>query len=138
MNHRFLPTRREWIVLAIMVVIICLMFLIGSPVEAREYPCEVMRVVDGDTVDVQVDMGLGIHKIERVRLLGVWAKERNENGGPEATRKLAELLQCSTTLILRTNADKRDKYGRLLGEILCGDTNINHQLQPTIDNGPEE
>lgn len=94
---------------------------------ARDYPVTVTRVVDGDTVDVQIDLGLGVSKSERVRLTDVFAAERNEAGGREATDRLAAALRCAVAggLTLRTDRDGRDKYGRLLGQFWCGDRNLN-------------
>jgi micrococcal nuclease len=43
-----------------------------------EYNCEVKRVVDGDTVDVVIDLGFSIHYASRVRLYGIDTPESHE------------------------------------------------------------
>jgi hypothetical protein len=67
--------------------------------------------------------------------LDVYAAEQNEPDGPAATGRLLILTECAKGLTLRTDGDKRDKYGRLLGILLCGDRNINETL--TRDRAPQ-
>jgi len=104
------------------------------PVAARDYPVEVVRVVDGDTVDVSVDLGLGVTKAERVRLVGVYAAELHESGGDAAREYLVLALRCpaGSVLTLRTDHDSRDKYGRLLGVFMCGAENVNERVDKNL------
>lgn len=95
-----------------------------------EYRCKVVKVVDGDTVDCDIDLGLWTRRQERVRLLGINAPEVT---GPEAERgKLATTaLQAKVvgkTLTVKTVLDKGDKYGRLLGVFYDGDENLNEWM----------
>ena len=109
------------------VMILAVVIALASVAVARDYPVTVVRVVDGDTVDVVVDLGLGVSKAERVRLVGVFAPERGETGSKETAERLAAALRCPVAggLTLRTTQDSRDKYGRLLGRFLCGEVDIN-------------
>lgn len=88
------------------------------------YKCSLQRVVDGDTVDLDVDTGFGIHFNMRVRLYGFNAPERRKPGGPEATAHLILLLQgnpakevvlASKELFFESIRDRKGKYGRYLG-----------------------
>ncbi|MBI2710634.1 MAG: thermonuclease family protein [Actinobacteria bacterium] len=78
----------------------------------------VVRVVDGDTVDVRLARGQ-----ERVRLLGVDTPETVKPGtpvqcwGPEASRHTKALLPAGTRVRLVRDAEVRDRYGRLLAYV---------------------
>lgn len=74
-----------------------------------------MRAVDGDTIEVLLDHGMNIHSTQRVRLLDVWAPERNELGGKECTQEATRWLgSCTGTwpLLVHTVKDRRtfDRY----------------------------
>lgn len=91
-----------------------------------EYNCNIMRVVDGDTVDVDIDLGFGIWmRNERVRLHGIDTPEsrtrdlREKFYGKYAASYLAEKLGASS--ILRTQKDRAGKFGRVLGEFVVYD-----------------
>lgn len=87
-----------------------------APTEGR-----VTRVVDGDTFEICIDGGEGVTWKERVRIWGLWAAERNEEGGAEATAALCIRLHEGTRVRLEypeRNKDGstrwRDNFGRLL------------------------
>ena len=87
-----------------------------------EYKCKVTRVVDGDTVDIDIDLGFGVwlHK-ERVRLYGIDTPESRTRDKEEKVYGLAakEYLKGKLkigTPLLRTFKDGVGKYGRILGE----------------------
>jgi micrococcal nuclease len=91
-----------------------------------EYNCNVVRVVDGDTVDVDIDLGFGIWiRNERVRLYGIDTPEsrtrdlREKFYGKYAGSYLAEKL--GESCILRTKKDRAGKFGRVLGEFVVYD-----------------
>jgi micrococcal nuclease len=83
-----------------------------------EYNCTIQRVVDGDTVIVDLDLGFDVHKIEHVRLARINSPELKTEEG-----KLAKSFVKGFTgreAVIRTS--KTDKYGRYIGEIiLTGD-----------------
>jgi micrococcal nuclease len=95
-----------------------------------EYHANLVRVVDGDTVDVRLDLGLGIYKNERLRLHGIDAPEKRGEErveGIEATRHLELLLKGP--LLVQTIKDKKGKYGRYLAVIYDQEgVNINSQM----------
>jgi micrococcal nuclease len=74
-----------------------------------------VRVVDGDTVEVQVD-----HRAETARLLGIDTPETVDPDapvgcfGPEASARTKELLPAGTAVRMARDVEARDRYGRLL------------------------
>jgi micrococcal nuclease len=82
------------------------------------YKASLIRVVDGDTVDLIIDLGFDTLRKERFRLYGIDAPEMNTLAGKAAKAWLWEALQpleaiYVQTIQLETKA-KRDKYGRFL------------------------
>ena len=82
------------------------------------YKAELIRVVDGDTVDLIIDLGFDTSRKERFRLYGIDAPELNTAKGKDSKKWLWDTLQpveaiCVQTVQLETKA-KRDKYGRFL------------------------
>lgn len=91
---------------------------------------EIIRVVDGDTVDVLIDLGFGITKKERVRIAGIDAPEtrtkdlEEKRFGYEAKSFLESYL-TEDLIIIKT--EKEGKYGRILGWLYVNDlkTSVN-------------
>lgn len=80
-----------------------------------------VRVVDGDTVDVELDVGFHGRRVERVRLLGVDCPERGQPGWHEATAYVADWLVGAGGRSLGTDAwtlvvetEQSDAFGRYL------------------------
>jgi endonuclease YncB( thermonuclease family) len=86
-----------------------------------QYPIDVVYVVDGDTCDADIYMGLGmVMKNQRIRLLGCDAWERNINRQKwEEAKSVAEDFLNTNTLILVTDG-RRESFGRILGNIKNG------------------
>ena len=102
-----------------------------------EYRFDLDRVVDGDTIDVNLDLGFDVVlKKQRIRLHGLntpASRTRDleeKQYGLAAKARLKELLENGETLSLRTAIDKkaRGKYGRILGTIYADGINLNQQL----------
>ena len=102
---------------------------------------EINRVVDGDTIDVTIDLGFDLFKKERVRVAGVDTPEKRTRDleekelGIEATNWLKEKLDGAISgdddLVIRTElVGGMGKYGRLLGWLYVGDsgTSLNEQM----------
>jgi micrococcal nuclease len=84
-----------------------------------EYSARVIRVLDGDTVDVEIDLGLDIATHARIRLAGLNAAEMSTPSGEPARKHLEELLAAAgSPVTIRTQKDRREKYGRYLGTFL--------------------
>ena len=96
-----------------------------------EYRARVIKVVDGDKVDVDIDLGFGVWlKDERVRIMGIDTPESRTRDkvekkfGLAAKARLKELL--GATPILKTQVgkggeDMKGKFGRILGDFLTED-----------------
>jgi micrococcal nuclease len=92
-----------------------------------EYTARLIRIVDGDTVELDIDLGFDVHQRHAVRLAGVNAPEHNTPDGAAATAWLTQALG-NHPLVIRTHKDQAEKYGRYLATIWVGDTNINDAL----------
>ena len=92
-----------------------------------EYRAKVEKVVDGDTMDLSIDLGFDIHYASRVRLLGIDTPESRTRDLEEKKRGLAakdrvlELCPVGSSVILKTSKDGKGKFGRILGSIYPGD-----------------
>ena len=91
-----------------------------------EYNCEVTRVVDGDTLDVIIDLGFDISYSSRVRLYGIDTPESRTRDKDEKARGIMSKEFLKTWLekgqvVIRTKKDKKGKFGRILGEMLVDD-----------------
>ena len=110
------------------------------------YNAEVTRVVDGDTVDAFIDLGFDLHSKQRIRLFGINTPECRTRDKEEKVRGLAakarlkELLkENKNKCVVRTQLDKKGKYGRLLGILYVDTVNSGTQLdtatlEPTTTN----
>ena len=96
---------------------------------------KINRVVDGDTIDVTIDLGFDLFKKERVRVAGVDTPEKRTRNleekelGIHATnwlkKQLEDTIAGDEELIIRTELKGGvGKYGRLLGWLYIGDNNI--------------
>lgn len=96
---------------------------------------EVARVIDGDTIDVVIDLGFDLYKKERVRIAGVDTPEKRTRDleekklGTDATNWLKDQLDSAISgeddLVIRTELDGGfGKYGRLLGWLYIGDETV--------------
>ena len=100
-----------------------------------EYSCTVTKVVDGDTVDVVLDLGFSILHKCRVRLYGIDTPEsrtRNKDEkirGKLASKFLQDAIDNGKEVVLRSKLkDSKGKYGRVLGEIIVDSININQSM----------
>ena len=99
------------------------------------YKATVVRVVDGDTVDLEIDLGMNVFVKERIRLArintpetyGVKKDSEEYKAGMKAKKRLEELV-LGKEIALETVKDKKGKYGRLLAEIFLDKENINQLL----------
>ena len=83
---------------------------------------QILKVVDGDTIDVVIDLGFDISFTSRVRLAGIDSPEsrttdaREKILGVEVKEYLKKALEGATDIVIRTEkADSSEKYGRILG-----------------------
>ena len=102
-----------------------------------DYRCKVTRVVDGDTIDVNLDLGFNIWHQARVRMLGIDTPEKRTRNKAEkilglaSTARLKELLKGNQIEI--ECSKEKGKFGRVLGIVWATDKagdriNCNNQL----------
>ena len=89
-----------------------------------EYKVKVIEVVDGDTVDVAIDLGFDIFTNKRIRLSGIDCPESRTTNlhekklGTEAKEYLKHLIGNASNVVVKTLAtDTYEKYGRVLGQL---------------------
>ena len=97
------------------------------------YKVEVTRVVDGDTVDVDVDLGFGmVYKKQRVRMMGIDTPESRTRNLEEkfyGKASKANLIKILDGKEIQMVSHDKGKFGRILGELFIGDSkySINQQ-----------
>ena len=89
-----------------------------------EYKCKVVHIVDGDTVDVDIDLGFGVWlKKERIRMFGIDTPEsrtrdlEEKKYGNAAKEFIIGMLDDEGGIVLKTRKDIEGNYGRILGEL---------------------
>lgn len=99
-----------------------------------EYRCKILRVVDGDTVDVDLDLGFKIVlSKERVRIAGIDTPEsrtrdlEEKKFGLASKERLKQLL--GKTAVVRTmKPDSKEKFGRILGDFIVNGKSVSEIL----------
>ena len=108
-----------------------------------EYRCKVIKVVDGDTVDVDIDLGFGVVLTdERVRVMGIDTPESRTSDkvedvfGEAAKARVKELLKGNNavlkTEVNKSGEDMKGKFGRILGDFWIEDYNGERTLMTEI------
>ena len=100
-----------------------------------EYRAKIVRVIDGDTVEAEVQLGFQVSLRTTFRLFGIDAPETRGVERPLgllATQYLqqaiSELTNGTNALTIRTHQDRTGKYGRYLAELWVGEINLNEAL----------
>lgn len=121
--------------------------LVASPAAAQDgptepaylYRAEVTRVVDGDTIDVDIDLGFYTWlKSQRIRMVGIDAPEtrgKERPDGLEAKAFLADLIEGKEIIIRtykgRDGGDEKGKWGRWLGRVYINGLDVNQHMIET-------
>ena len=92
------------------------------------YKVYVTKIVDGDTVDVDIDLGFGmIYKKQRVRMMGIDTPESRTRDleekfyGKASKANLVKILEGKEVQLV---SHDKGKFGRILGELFIGDSNF--------------
>ena len=99
-----------------------------------EYSCKLIKVIDGDTIDVDIDLGFGVWlRKQRIRLYGIDTPESRTRDLEEKKYGLAAkafLVKWTGAgeLTIKTHKDAKGKFGRILGELWTFKTNINQKM----------
>ena len=102
-----------------------------------KYNAKLIRVIDGSTIDANIDLGFGVFVKQRVRLFGIKSPDlKNKDDairakGLTVKTRLIELI--GSKFVIETILNKRGKFGRILGIVYTVDdagneTNINEKL----------
>lgn len=100
-----------------------------------EYRCSLVNVVDGDTVDVSVDMGFRVYQTMRMRLYGIDTPEKGQEGWVEATEYVKGWFSTAMDPVVETQKDKKDSFGRYLGTFYADNNYDNCLNDNLINNG---
>ena len=117
----------------LLTIIICLFF--SGVSYSENYPAYVTNIVDGDTIDVTLDLGFGVSLSDRVRLLDYDAPETYRPGSPQEKalgEKAKEFIKekiLGKGIVLGVPKKERGKYGRILGVVYLRGENINELMK---------
>ena len=104
------------------------------------YVKKVSKVVDGDTIDVEIDLGFDISFSSRVRLAGIDTPESRTTDkmekalGLESKEYLKKAIDASKTVVIKTEKmDSSEKYGRILGWLFLDGSKVSVNEQMIAD-----
>ena len=92
------------------------------------YSAKLLSVIDGDTVDLSIDLGFNIHHKVRVRLYGVDTPESRTTdklekvAGLKSKEFVKSWFDANPNLVIQTMKDKNEKYGRILANVYADET----------------
>ena len=92
-----------------------------------EYKCKLVKVVDGDTIDIDIDLGFGVWlQKQRIRLYGIDTPESRTSDATEkiygmAAKEFLTKWTNSGGLTIKTHKDAKGKFGRILGDFAVYD-----------------
>ena len=97
------------------------------------YKCTILRIVDGDTVDVDIDLGFGVWmRKERVRISGIDTPESRTRDkvekvyGLKSKKFLQEQIKKAKKVSIKTyKGDETGKFGRILGDVFLDGKSVN-------------
>ncbi len=97
------------------------------------YEAVVLKVYDGDTITVSIDLGFSLYQSDvKLRLYGINTPEMNTKEGKDVAERLRARL-LNQKVIIETIKDKTEKYGRYLAKVHLGDECINETLVKSGD-----
>ena len=108
----------------------------AKKLKVREYQCELIKVVDGDTIDCYIDLGFNMKTKKRVRYMGIDTWESRTRDLDEKKKGLAakarnkELLEAGT---FKIKSFGTGKFGRVLGEIFVSPDVVGHEVAESVD-----
>ncbi len=109
----------------------------AKKLDVREYQCELIKVVDGDTIDCYIDLGFNMKTKKRVRYMGIDTWESRTRDLEEKKKGLAakarnkELLEAG---VFKLKSFGTGKFGRVLGEIFVSPDYVGEHINECINN----
>ena len=108
---------------------------LGDPTDFSYRVSKVVKIIDGDTIDVILDLGFDIMYKSRVRLFGIDTPESRTRDviekeyGLMSKKYLTNKLKSAKKISIKTyKGEETGKFGRILGEIFCDGENINKKM----------
>lgn len=92
---------------------------------AHTYPANLVRLINADTLEVDLNLGLGLTSRQRVQLRDVDAPELGEPGGTDAFAYVAELVSGAD---LEVTVHQQDSFGRWLSDVTISSQSLNELL----------
>ena len=108
----------------------------AKKVDVKEYQCELIKVVDGDTIDCFIDLGFKLKTKKRIRYMGIdtWesrTRDLEEKAkGLKAKARNKELLEAG---VFKIKSFGTGKFGRVLGEIFVSPDAVGHEIAEDVD-----
>ena len=108
----------------------------GKKLDVREYEAELIKVLDGDTIDCYIDLGFDLKIKKRIRYMGIDTWESRTRDLAEKEKGLAakarnkELLEAGVFKIVSYGTGK---FGRVLGEVFVDPSVVGHELSENVD-----
>ena len=108
----------------------------GKKLNVREYQAELIKVLDGDTIDCYIDLGFDLKIKKRIRYMGIDTWESRTRDLDEKKKGLAakarnkELLEAGVFKIVSYGTGK---FGRVLGEIFVSPDAVGHEISENVD-----
>ena len=109
----------------------------AKKLDVREYQCELIKVVDGDTIDCYIDLGFNLKTKKRIRYMGIDTWESRTRDLDEKKKGLAakarnkELLEAG---VFKLKSFGTGKFGRVLGEIFVSPDYVGEHINECINN----
>ena len=109
----------------------------AKKLDVREYQCELIKVVDGDTIDCYIDLGFNMKTKKRVRYMGIDTWESRTRDKAEKVKGLAakarnkELLEAG---VFKLKSFGTGKFGRVLGEVFVSPDYVGEYINECINN----
>ena len=109
----------------------------AKKMDFREYECELIKVVDGDTIDCWIDLGFKVKWKARVRYMGLDTWESRTRDLEEKAKGLVAKARNNELLeqgIFKLRSFGTGKYGRVLGEVFVSPDFVGDHIQECISN----
>ena len=113
----------------------------AKKLDVREYQCELIKVVDGDTIDCYIDLGFNMKTKKRVRYMGIDTWESRTRDLEEKKKGLAAKARNKELLeecVFKLKSFGTGKFGRVLGEIFVDPAVVGEHIQECISSSDSD
>ena len=113
----------------------------AKKVNVKEYQCELIKVVDGDTIDCFIDLGFKLKTKKRIRYMGIDTWESRTRDKEEKVKGLAAKARNKELLeggVFKLKSFGTGKFGRVLGEIFVDPAVVGEHIQECISSSDSD